>query len=132
MALPQTLRSLARPAAPWAEYRSLGPLTLRYSDKMRTAPFSAFTACARASGHWAAPALAAVRVTGVGGQKASWPVLFTVRTDTRSPATRGCGSAVSGPRSNHWFATAGRCRIVRVALSEAVFATPSRRQASPA
>src|SRR5687768_9735014 len=87
---------------------------------IRTAPFDAFTAWASASGHCAAPAFVDVSVTGVAGQKASWPAFVTVRTDTRSPATSGCGSAVSGPRSNHWFATAGRWRIVRVALSDAV------------
>ena len=78
-----------------------------FSTPMRTAPFSALTAFARVSGHCVGPVFAAVMVIGVVGQNASWPVLDTVRTFTRSPTTIVIGSGVSAPRSNHGFATAG-------------------------
>src|SRR4051812_10845719 len=89
-----------------------------FSTPTRTAPFMALTALPSVTGHCVAPVLAEVMVMGVFGQNASWPVVDTVRTETRSPATSVRGSVVSAPRSCQGVLAAGWCRKERDSLSD--------------
>src|SRR5688572_6988908 len=101
-------------------------LLVVFSTPMRTLPFIAFTALPKVTGHCVAPVFAEVMVIGVGGQKASWPVLDTVRTFTRSPTTSVREVSVNAPRSNHCVATTGWCRMTRDSVSDELPLVTSR------